>query len=404
MEVARMLSKDKMGKYADVLLWALKTARTGRYKQGDIILVRYDLPAVSLAETMQEKMLTMGMNPILRLSGTPTMERSFFEKAKRHQLLFVPPGEKTLYENLNGGIYLNAPDSLTHLSEVDPNKIGKRAIVLKPFRDILDKREAKGLFGWTLCLLPTQALARQARMSIRAYASQVSRACYLDQEDPVKEWRKIYRKATVIKQWLNKKKVAHLHIESENTDLRIRPGQRRRWIGISGHNIPSFEIFLSPDWRGTEGVYYANLPSFRSGNYVAGARFVFRKGVAVKIDAEKGEPFLVKQLTIDKGARRVGEFSLTDNRFSRINRFMANTLFDENHGGRYGNCHLALGASYGDTYDGDPAKLNRERKQKLGFNDSALHWDLVNTEKKLVTATLTSGKKEIIYEKGRFAY
>jgi aminopeptidase len=49
---------------------------------------------------------------------------------------------------------------------------------------------------------------------------------------------------------------------------------------------------------------------------------------------------------MDRGASRLGEFSLTDRRFSKINRFMANTLFDENFGGRWGNCHVALGASY----------------------------------------------------------
>ena len=81
---------------------------------------------------------------------------------------------------------------------------------------------------------------------------------------------------------------------------------------------------------------------------------------------------------------------------------MANTLYDENYGGRFGNCHLALGSSYSDTYDGDPARLTKERKKSLGFNDSALHWDLVNNEKKMVTAHLGSGKKIIIYENGMF--
>ena len=95
---------------------------------------------------------------------------------------------------------------------------------------------------------------------------------------------------------------------------------------------------------------------------------------------------------------------MTDKRFSGIDKFMANTLFDENHGGLYGNCHLALGSSYSDTYDGDPSALTKEKKKKLGFNDSALHWDLVNTEKKKVTALLRSGKKIIIYENGLFKY
>jgi aminopeptidase len=83
---------------------------------------------------------------------------------------------------------------------------------------------------------------------------------------------------------------------------------------------------------------------------------------------------------------------------------MANTLYDENYGGRYGNCHLALGSSYSDTFDGDPAGLSKDMKRKLGFNDSALHWDLVNTEKKTVTAHLKSGKKVLIYADGMFRY
>ncbi|MBW2336563.1 MAG: aminopeptidase, partial [Deltaproteobacteria bacterium] len=48
--------------------------------------------------------------------------------------------------------------------------------------------------------------------------------------------------------------------------------------------------------------------------------------------------------------------------------------------------------------------LTPTRKRHLGFNESALHWDLVNTEKKRVTAHLKSGKSVIIYENGRFRH
>ena len=81
---------------------------------------------------------------------------------------------------------------------------------------------------------------------------------------------------------------------------------------------------------------------------------------------------------------------------------MANTLYDENYGGKNGNCHIALGSSYSNAYTGDSRKLTPARKRKLGFNESALHWDLVNTEKKRVTAHLKSGKTISIYENGRF--
>ena len=130
----------------------------------------------------------------------------------------------------------------------------------------------------------------------------------------------------------------------------------------------------------------------------------FKNGVAVKVEAKVGEAFLKQQLSIDDGANKVGEFSLTDKRFSKISSFMANTLFDENYGGRYGNCHIAFGASYSGTYNGDPKRLTMEQKKQLGFNDSALHWDLVNTEKKRVVAHLITGKRVTIYENGEFNY
>ncbi|MDY6971339.1 MAG: aminopeptidase [Thermodesulfobacteriota bacterium] len=399
-----MLTKKQMNKYSDVLLWGLKTARKGKFRRDEIVLVRFDLPAINLAEILQGKLLDMGLNPVLRAGATPIMEHNFYKRSNNRQLEFVAPGEKELSKGLSGNIFLHAPESLTHLSDIDSKKIGRTAVALKPLRDIMRKREDAGLYGWTLCTLPTEELARQAGLPLRQYSNQIIRACYLDKSDPVKAWKTIYKDAMDIKKWMNSIDVEYYHIESENVDLNIKPGRRRKWVGISGHNIPSFEIFLSPDWRGTEGVYYADQPSFRSGNYVEGVRLRFKKGSVVKIDARKGQKFVTKQLAMDQGACRTGEFSLTDKRFSRINKFMANTLYDENFGGSYGNCHLAVGSSYTDAYDGDASKLTKEMKRKLGFNDSALHWDLVNTENKIVTAHLKGGEKVVVYEKGMFKY
>jgi aminopeptidase len=397
-----MLTAKQLDKYADVLLWGLKTARPGKYKKNDIVQIRFNIPAVRLAEILNEKLLRMGINPVLRMNSTPAMERSFFDIAGRKQLVFTPPGEKELYKNINGSIFLHAPESITHLGGVDPAKIGKAAVARKHLRDIIDKREEEGLFGWTLCMLPTEELAKHAGLSLKEYTNEIAAACFLNKESPVKEWEKIYNDASRIKKWLNGMNVKSFLIESDNIDLEITPGEQRKWIGISGHNIPSFELFLSPDWRGTKGIYFADQPSYRSGNYVEKVRLEFKKGSAVNIEAGTGEEFVRKQLAMDKGANKIGEFSLTDKRFSKINRFMANTLFDENYGGSFGNCHIAVGSSYSDTFSGDPKKLTKEIKKNLGFNDSALHWDLVNTEKKRVTAHLAGGGKIMIYENGKF--
>jgi len=399
-----MLNDKELVKYADVLLWGLRVAKKGILKKNEIILLQYELPALKLAEVLYGKILDMGMHPIQRMGLTFGMEYNFYKKANEKQLTFWPPGEKELYKNVNGRILLRAPESLTHLKDIDPMKIGKVLVSRKPLRDILDKREAKRLYSWTLCTLPTSEPARQAKMTLREYTDQIIKGCYLDKDDPVSAWANIHKNVIDIKKWLNSLKVRSFHIESENIDLTIIPGEKRKWAGVSGHNIPSFEVF--PCSR-----LYLHGITFCEGNadpfHVVAAS---ERGQIGKISPfcpppiRRKKDFTKKQLSMDQGARRVGEFSLTDKRFSKIDRFMADTLFDENFGGKEGNCHVALGSSYTDTYNGDPAEMTAARKKKLGFNDSALHWDLVNTERKTVTAHLTNGKKKVIYENGIFTY
>ena len=397
-----MLSDKQLERYAEVMLWALKKARKQKFRVNDIVLLRYDPPALPLAEKIFSSLMGMGVHPVLRAMPSANIEKSFYRLAKPRQLVFNPPGEAELMQALNGSIFLYAPESITHLSDIDPTRIGKTLLARKPLRDILDARDEQGAFGWTLCLVPTAELARQAGLSPAAYSAQVVKACFLNRTRPLDHWKAIFKKAAAIKERLNRLAIDRLQVESNRTDLEVTPGENRCWIGLSGHNIPSFELFTSPDWRGTRGIYYADQPSFRSGNRVEGVRLEFKKGKVVSIQADQGEAFVRKQLAMDRGASRLGEFSLTDKRFSKINAFMANTLYDENYGGKHGNCHVALGSSYADTYSGRPADLTPDRKIQLGFNNSALHWDLVNTEPKRVTAHLKKGGRITLYEKGRF--
>ena len=399
-----MLTTEELDRYADVLLWGLTTARKRTFKKFDVVVLRYYQPARPLANILFERLIQQGLNPVQRVLETPEMEKSYYTHATARQLAFVPPGEEELHRHLAGSIMLYAPESLTHLGGVDPQKIGKTAVARKFLRDVLDSREAHGFFGWTLCVFPTMALARHARMSLKSYSRQIASACFLDQPEPVKTWQNIHQKVHSIKKWLNGMPVESIHVESRNIDLSITPGTKRKWLGLSGRNIPSFEVFISPDWRGTRGVFYADQPSFRSGHLVSGVRLEFSKGVVTNVQAKKGADFVRSQLKMDAGARRLGEFSLTDRRFSCINVFMANTLFDENFGGRHGNCHVALGSSYADSYQGRPGDLDDSLKKTLGFNQSALHWDLVNTEEKRVSALLKGGRQITIYENGEFAY
>jgi aminopeptidase len=398
-----MMSSEIIEKYAEVLIWGLKTANKN-LKPYDIILVRCDIEGAKLGEAVYKKLIERKFNVVFRFMQTPDMEKSFFTFADDKQISFIAPGEKEFYSKLNGNIYIHAPSSLTHLKGTDTKKQADFARSRKFLRDIMNEREAKGLFGWTLCTYPTQELAKQAKLSLNDYTNQIIKACFLDEKDPVSKWDEVFKNISEIKKYLNSLPIDEIYVRSKSTDLKIKLGEKRRFLGGSGHNIPSFEIFTSPDARYTEGVYFANLETYRGGNYIKDIRIEFKDGKAVDIKASEGEDYLVKIMNTDEGAKRVGEFSLTDVRFSRIDKFMADILFDENYGGNYGNCHIAIGSSYGDTYAGDVGKLTKAMEKKLGFNDSAIHWDLINTEDKVVSAKLKNGKTITIYESGKFKY
>jgi aminopeptidase len=87
---------------------------------------------------------------------------------------------------------------------------------------------------------------------------------------------------------------------------------------------------------------------------------------------------------------------------SPITRYMGETLYDENRGGPQGNFHLALGNAYKEAFRGDVAAQRRRDWQRLGFNESSVHTDIVSTARRTVTALLPSGRSKVIYEDGRF--
>ena len=184
-------------------------------------------------------------------------------------------------------------------------------------------------------------------------------------------------------------------------DLTVKVGDKRKWLGGSGRNIPSYELFISPDCRGTEGYIKFDQPLFMYGNKIKDIELWFEKGKVVRAHASYNKSLLEKMIE-RKNADMVGEFSLTDKKFSRIHKFMANTLYDENVGGKYGNMHIALGLAYKESYTGDIKSMKKADWKKYGFNHSPEHKDIINTEKKTVTATLRNGKTKVIYKDGEF--
>ena len=183
-----MLTDIQLEKYAKVLFWGMQKARVTPFAPGDIVLVRTDIAALALAEKIQALVLERGLNPVLRINPPSPLEKGYFTLAGQDQLSFTVPGDRELYERLGGLVSLLAPDSITHLRDVPPTKIATFSVARKYLRDILDKREAVREFGWTLCLMPTPALAENSGLDLEAYTEQIIRAAYLDDADPVAAW------------------------------------------------------------------------------------------------------------------------------------------------------------------------------------------------------------------------
>lgn len=397
-----IFSKTELENYANIMIWGLKKARRQQFNTHDFIEIKYENEGLPLAEKIYIKLIQQGVIPILKAVKTPDMEKAFFKNADNEQITQIEPGSDNYYSKIAGTISIIAPSSLDHLKKTDPEKISIFSKSRQKIRAILNEREKQGNYSWSLCMFPTAALAHAAKCSIEEYADQISKACFLKEKNPVNQWESLSKKCNEIKQKLEELDIEYFRIISANMDLYIKNGEKRKWLGISGRNIPSFEIFISPDWRETSGTYFANQPSYKNGQIIKNIRLKFEHGEIISANADQGEKYLKKIIDTDPGAKRIGEFSMTDKKFSKINAFMANTLYDENYGGQWGNTHIALGNSYSNSFSQNMDKLDAKLKEQLGFNQSAIHWDIVNTEEKTVTAILKNGQEKMIYKNGEF--
>lgn len=399
--------KKILKRYADVLVNFALGGGKG-IKKGDVVhLVAYEV-AKPLYRELKIAILKAGGHVIGDYrpdSGDRfPFDRDFFLYAKPHQLKFFPKKYvRGMVDEIDHNIFIMSEVDKHELEGIPPKKIMQRGLAWKRFRDWRDEKEDKGKFTWTIALYGTEAEAKEAGMSLKAYWQQIIKACFLDKKDPIGEWKKLYKKLERTRAQLNALPIEKLHVKGPDADLWVHLGKKRRWMGGSGRNIPSFELFTSPDWRGTEGWIRFNQPLYRYGVLVEGIQLWFKNGHVVRATAKKNEKVL-KEMIRTKNADKIGEYSLTDKRFSRITKFMAETLFDENIGGPNGNTHLALGQSYHDCYVDDPGELSPEDWENLGYNDSSVHTDIISTAPRTVTAYLKGGKTKVIYKNGKFAF
>lgn len=402
-------SQKILEKYANVLVnFALDSGKG--ISRGDVVRVIAPESAKPLFFEIKRAIYQAGGHVVATYIPDDTkamnFSKDFYDYASDEQLDFFPSAHmKSLVDTIDHQIYVIAESYVDNLKGVDPQKMMRFQKARKAMKEWLVTKENKGKFTWTLALYGTPAMAREAGLSEKEYWQQIIKACFLDTKDPIAAWKKLFSELDAYRTRLNEltQKTVKWHIQGKDVDLWISAGEKRRWMGGSGRNIPSFELFTSPDWRGTEGWIRFSEPLYQYGNIIRGVELWFEKGVVVKAKARTNEKVLKEMIATDN-ADKIGEFSMTDKRFSRITKFMADTLYDENIGGKFGNTHIALGNAYHDCYDGDPSKMTNAQWKKLGYNNSVVHTDIVSTTDRTITAYFKDGTSQVIYRKGMYQF
>lgn len=394
-------SKEILEKYADVMvnfaLWWWKWI-----KQWDSVFVQIPESAKPFYIPLQTAILKAWWHPFIEYLPD-WVARNFYENASDEQLSFVAEEyTKWKIESMTHNILVIADANLHELDWIEPFKIMKRISANRKFRDLRDKKETEWKFSWTICMYWTEAMANEAWLSLEEYRNQIISACFLDEDDPVKKWKEVNKEICRIRDKLNELKLEYVHVIWPDEDLKLRIWKNRLWQAGWGCNIPSFEVFTSPDCRDVNWWVKCNQPLYRYGNLIEGIKLEFKDWKLIKAHAEKNNEILQEMVKIE-WMDHLWEFSLTDARVSRITHFMAETLFDENVWWEFGNTHIALWKWFDECYSWDKEKLSDvEFKKSIWLNDSAEHVDVISTAKRKAVWTLQGGGEIVIYQDGKF--
>ena len=394
-------SQEILEKYANVMinfaLWFWQWI-----KPWDTVFVQMSESAKPFYIPLQTAILKSWGHPFIQYLPE-WVDRNFYENASDEQLSFVAESyAKWKIESMSHLLWVKLDSDLHELDGIDPSKIMKRVKATKAFRDLRDRKEREWKFSWTICVYWTEAMAKEAWLSLEEYRNQIINACFLNEPDPVKKWKDVYSEINRVKDKLNELKLEYVHVIWSDEDLKLRIWSDRLWKGCRGCNIPSFEVFTSPDCRDINWWVKFNQPLYRYWSLVEWIRLEFKDWKLIKASADKNEDILHEMVKIE-WMDRLWEFSLTDARISKITHFMAETLYNENIWWEYGNTHIALWKWFDDCYNWDNEKLNdQEFKKSIWLNVSPEHVDVVSTANRKVVWILKTWEEILIYEDGKF--
>jgi aminopeptidase len=289
-------------------------------------------------------------------------------------LEFVPPWygerERALGEHRAAIVAFTGPVDPDVMNGVDPELAGRDMLPrVKEAVEIVNQRTT----NWTVAPCPTAGWAKlvhpdlEPEEALTRLWEEVAHVCRLDMADPVSAWEERLEQLTGVAGRLDALHLTSVRFEGPGTDLDIGLLPSSRWLCatlstvdgiVHAPNIPTEEVFATPDPERVDGVVAATKPLFVSGALITGLRVRFEGGRAVEIDADQGADVLRTLSRRDAGASRLGEVALVDreSRIGSLGTVFFDTLLDEN-----AASHIALGdgLDFGVEDEADRDRINR---------------------------------------------
>jgi aminopeptidase len=335
------------------------------------------------------------------------VKRARLLHGREDDLRFVPPWYSQrllqLSEHRCARIALTGAAHPDLFADVDPERAGKDLLpALQEGGDVVNSRTTNwcgvpsATPGWAKLVHPDlpedEALER--------LWDQLLHVLRMDADDPQAAWQERVDALKRSAATLNERRLDALHFRGEGTDLTVGLLPGSRWLaaqfdtvgGITHMpNLPSEEVFTTPDPERTEGVVTATKPLSLGGSIIRGLRVEFAGGRVTKIDADENAEVLRAYAARDEDAGRLGEVALVDGegRIGPLNTVFYDTLLDEN-----AASHIALGSAYTFAVEGDDvARANR----------SAIHVDfMIGSPEVVVEGTTPGGEIVPVLHAGRW--
>jgi aminopeptidase len=327
------------------------------------------------------------------------LKRARALNADPQTLDFVPPwyGQRmrALGELRCARVALTGPVSPHLMDGVSPELLGRDILPgVKESIEVLNERTT----NWTAVPSPTQDWAELVYPDLdpgKALArlwEEIAYVTRIDTDDPVAAWMRRLERLEEVADKLERLRLDSLRFEGPGTKLSVGLFASSRWLCarlstvdgiVHAPNIPTEEVFTTPDPSRVEGVVTSSKPLFTSGAVVTGLRVRFQGGRAVEIDADQGAEVVRTLSDHDEGAARLGEVALVDRdgRIGQLGTVFFDTLLDEN-----AASHIALGQALEFAVD--------DVNDRPRANTSELHIDfMIGSEEVAVTGVRGDGSE-----------